>query len=97
MSDLTAPKVTKIEILDDLKIKIHWDGNFKIVDLNDSDLPSRFPKLKDRNYFQSAKLTGGAISWPEGLHLDLDELVYDWPDVKNYAEKIAGHYSSSNI
>jgi hypothetical protein len=47
--------------------------------------------VKDLNYFKKAKQDGGAIGWPDGLHLDLDELVYDWPDV-SLSTKIAGHY-----
>lgn len=76
-----APKVTKIEALENMKIRIEWDGKSKVVDISDSDLPDRFPKLKDMGYFKQAHLHGGSISWKDGLHLDLDELVYDWPDV----------------
>lgn len=74
-----APKVKKIEVLENMKIRIEWDGKSKVVDISDSDLPNRFPKLKDRGYFKQAHLHGGSISWKDGLHLDLDELVYDWP------------------
>jgi hypothetical protein len=93
MPNCIAPKVTDIKTMDDLKIQITWEGKVKVVDIADSDLPSRFPRLNDAGYFKSAKLDGGSISWPDGLHLDLDELVHDWPDVSTqFSNKIAGHY-----
>jgi hypothetical protein len=81
MPNYTAPVVTKIEFLDGMKIKIFFDGKTKVVDIGDSDLPDRFPKLKQKDFFQKALTDVGALAWPDGLHVDLDELVYDFPDV----------------
>jgi hypothetical protein len=92
MPNYAAPQVIKIEILDGLKIKLFLANKIKIIDLNDGDVAS-FPKLNDANYFKKAKLQGGSIIWPDGFQLDLDELVYEFPEVKNsFSTKIAGHY-----
>jgi len=92
---LTAPNVTKIEFIDGMKIKIFYDGKSKVVDIGDSDLPDRFPSLKQMNFFQKAKLDGGSIAWPDGLHIDLDELVYDFPDTEiNHTLPATGNYKT---
>lgn len=83
MPNYPAPRVTKIEFLDGMKLKIFYDGKTKIIDIGDSDLPERFPKLKQKTFFQKAKIDGGSIAWDD-LHVDLDELVYECPDRKSY-------------
>lgn len=80
MPNYAAPKVTKIEFLDGLKIKLFFDGKTKVVDIGDSDLPERFPKLKQKDFFTKAVVDGGSIRWGD-LHVDLDELIYDCPEV----------------
>ena len=81
MPNYAAPKVTKIEFLDGMKIKFFYDGKTKIVDIGcaDSDLPERFPKLKQKEFFQTAVIDGGSIRWGN-LHVDLDEIIYEFPD-----------------
>lgn len=102
MPNCELVKVTKIEVLEGLRIALHFSGKTKVVDIADSDLPKRFPKLKDRAYFESAKLDGGSVSWPDGLQIDLDEMVHDWPDahaeplpVASSYEKIEHHYKKN--
>ena len=85
-----APKVTKIEVKQKMLLHIKGAGIDKVVDIADSDLPARFPKLKDPEYFKKAKLAGGSVMWPDGFQIDLYELVYDWPET--FSNKIAGHY-----
>jgi hypothetical protein len=80
MPNYNAPKVTKIEFLDEMEIAIYFDGKIKVVDLSQCDLAERFPRLQQRTYFTSGVLDGGAIAWGN-LHVDLDELVYFFPGV----------------
>lgn len=82
MSNYSAPNVTKIEFLDGMKIKLFFEGQTKVVDIANSDIPDRFPDLKQVSFFHKAKLDGGSIAWPNGLHLDLDELVYECPNAE---------------
>lgn len=86
MPNYAAPKVTKIEFLNGMKIKIFFEGKTKVVDIGDSDLPERFPKLKQKDFFKTAVLDGGSIAW-DNLHVDLDELIYECPEAKEEEEK----------
>jgi len=92
MPNYQAPKVTKIEILDGMKLKFFYDGKTKIVDISDSDLPERFPKLKQKDFFQKAVIDGGSIAWDD-LHIDLDELIYECPDVTDKNLPATGNFS----
>lgn len=92
MPNYAAPKVTKIEFLDGMKIKFFYDGKTKIVDIGgDSDLPERFPKLKQKEFFQKAVIDGGSIRWDD-LHVDLDEIIYDFPEVTEKELPATGSY-----
>lgn len=46
-------------------------------------------KLKQKDFFQTAVIDGGSIAW-EDLHIDLDELIYECPDL---TEKATASYS----
>lgn len=73
-----TPNVTKIEFLDGVKIKLFWEGRTKVVDLAYGDLPQRFPQLNQTAFFRTGSLDGGSIAWGD-LHVDLNELIYDYP------------------
>ena len=75
------PKVTKIEVKQEMHLHIEGECVNKTVDIGDRNLPGFYPDLKDPEYFKKAKLSGGSVEWPKGPQLDLYELVYDWPDV----------------
>ena len=104
MPNYAAPKVVKLEFLDDMKIKLFFNGKTKIVDIGDSELPERFPKLKQKEFFQSAVIEGGSVAWGD-LHVDLDELIYECPEVLekelpatgSFCEKIAELTKASKI
>jgi len=91
MPNYAAPKVTKIEFLDDMKIKLFFEGKTKVVDIGDSDLPERFPKLKQKAFFQKAVIDGGSLAWDD-LHVDLDELIYECPEVTEKELPATGSY-----
>jgi hypothetical protein len=96
MPNCETPNISKVEPLDGTKLKIYYNGKSKVIDLSTSDLIDRFPKLKDRKYFTSVTHHSGLLEWPDDFHLDLDELVNDWPDADegSFSTKIAGHYSN---
>lgn len=73
MPNYAAPKVTKIEFLEDMKIKLFFDGKTKVVDIGDSDLP-------EKEFFKKAVIDGGSLAWDD-LHVDIDELIYECSDV----------------
>lgn len=79
MPNYPAPKVTKIEFLDGMKIKFYFDGKTKVIDVADSDLPERFPRLKQDVFFKQAVINGGALAWGN-LQVDLDEIIYEFPE-----------------
>ena len=80
--------VTKIQVLDGMKIKLIFSGGKKTVDVASSGLPERFPKLNNDLYFKQVKISGSSLAWPDGLQLDLEELLEDWEDASLQHEKI---------
>lgn len=92
MPNYSTPKVTKLEFLGGMKLKLFYDGKTKVVDIGDTDLPNRFPKLKQKEFFQKAVIDGGAVAWDD-LHVDIDELIYDCPDVSEQKLPATGSFS----
>ena len=80
--EMKPAHITKIELLDGMKLRLHHDGGTKIIDIETSSLPERFPNLKDPEFFKKVNLENGIVNWSDDLQLDADELIYEWPSAK---------------
>lgn len=82
MPNYAAPNVTRIQFLSGYKIKFFFGGQTKVVDFATSDLLERFPRLQQKDFFHKATLDGGSLAWPNDLHVDLDEIIYECPSAE---------------
>ena len=80
--------VEKIEHLGDGVLRITFDGNSKDIDISETSLAKRYPRLKDPDYVQKAYFEEGCIKWPEGgPWLDADELEFI-PETSKFKNRI---------
>lgn len=73
-----VPKPIKIEILENYKIKIKFENKEeKIFDMEKYIHQKFYQKLKDRKYFEKAKIEGNTIQWENGEDIAPENLYYD--------------------
>ena len=74
---MIPPRIKKIEILENFKIKINYETNEnKIYDFRKILNNNFYKKLNNPEYFKKAKSAKTTIEWPDGEDIDPNEL-YD--------------------
>lgn len=69
------PKAIDVNVLNDYKLEILFDNNEKkIFDVNPYFKFKKFQELKDKNIFQTVKISGLSIEWENGADICPDEL-----------------------
>lgn len=68
-------EVKEVEVLSDYKLLLTFDNNEKkIKDMKPYLDKGVFQKLKDKNFFNTVKISYGTISWGEELDICADSL-----------------------
>jgi len=69
-------KIIEVIPSDDWLLTIHLDDNSTItLDLKKKLHTARFSLLRNREAFNAAKTDGNAVHWPDGLSLDIGEIL----------------------
>ena len=76
-------EVIKVEVLDDYKLKLTFDNNVeKIKDMNPYLDKGVFKALKDKEIFNTVKISFGTITWNGDIDLCADDLYETSYEVK---------------
>jgi len=69
-------KITEVIPSDDWRLTIRLDDNSTItLDLKKKLHTARFSLLRNREAFNAAKTDGNMVYWPDGLSVDLGEIL----------------------
>lgn len=72
---MIPPRIKNIEVLEDFKLKIIYvTEEIRIYDMKKNFKFDYYKKLKNFNYFQTAKAVDVTIEWPDGEDIDPNEL-----------------------
>lgn len=72
---MIPPRIKNIELMDNFCIKILYiNGEKKIYDMNKNVQLDFYKKLKNKEYFKTAKSVGTTIEWNDGEDIDPNEL-----------------------
>ena len=75
---MARPKAVELKVKDDYKLELLFDnGEEKIFDLKPYLDYKFFENLKNYSYFNSVKIGGLSIEWPNGEDICPDELYFN--------------------
>ena len=76
-------EVVNVEVLEDYKLLLTFDNNVKkIKDMKPYLEKGVFKKLKDKDFFNSVKISFGTISWDNEIDLCADNLYETCEELK---------------
>lgn len=74
---MLRPTATEVKPIDNYRLMIKFDnGEVKIFDVKPYIKGAWYGELNDKKYFQSVRLDGFTVVWPNGQDLCPDELYY---------------------
>lgn len=81
------PKLLKVEVIDELKLILHFDNKEeRLLDLKKYMISPYFRELEDFDYFKKVSISGGTIIWPNEQDIAPETIYFDSKLINNSIE-----------